>query len=274
MSIQPAMTNKALTTRTLRGFKKSTQGRALQMLTCYDFQTAQLLNETGLDMILVGDSLGNVVLGLDHTIQVTLEHMKIFGAAVKRGAREKFVVIDMPFGTYASVESGVQNGIALFQATGAEALKLEGASDITLKVIKRLVAAGIPVMAHIGLTPQSVHEMGGYYTHGKDTESADRLVKEAKKLHKAGAFSIVLECVYKELATLITNEVEIPTIGIGSGNETDGQVLVINDLLKMGAATPPKFCTPVADLYQLKKELINQYLASHVARPQTSAPLS
>ena len=272
MSIQPSKKLKSMTTRNLRSFKKKDHARSLQMLTCYDFQTAQLLSETTIDMILVGDSLGNVILGLDHTIQVELSHMKIFGAAVKRGAREKFVVIDMPFGTYSTLDSGVKNGIALFQATGAEALKLEGASEVTLKVIKRLVDTGIPVMGHIGLTPQSVHELGGYYTHGKDTQSAERLVKEAKKLQKAGAFSLVLECVSSELSTHITEELTIPTIGIGAGEGTDGQVLVINDLLKMGAAVPPKFCTPIADFYKLKKELIQNYLDT---RPtQESAPLS
>lgn len=273
MSVQPTQKTKSLTTRNLRGFKLREQGRALQMLTCYDFQTAQMLSETSIDMLLVGDSLGNVVLGLDHTVGVSLEHMKIFGAAVKRGAKNKFVVVDMPFGTYATLETGVKNAIELFQSTGAEALKLEGASEVVLKVIKRLVDAGIPVMGHIGLTPQSVHEMGGYFTHGKDSDSAERLIKEAKKLQKAGAFSIVLECVTKELATHITEELNIPTIGIGSGSETDGQVLVINDLLKMGPATPPKFCTPIADFYKLKMELITTYLNSK-SSDQKEAPLS
>ncbi len=273
MSVQPTVKVKQLTTRSLRTFKKTEQGRALQMLTCYDFQTAQMLSETSIDMLLVGDSLGNVVLGLEHTVGVELDHMKIFGGAVKRGAKNKFVVIDMPFGTYATVESGIQNAIALFQATGAEALKLEGAGEVTLKVIKRLVETGIPVMGHIGLTPQSVHELGGYYTHGKDSHSAERLVKEAKKLQKAGVFSLVLECVSKELATHITEELSIPTIGIGSGSETDGQVLVINDLLKMGPNTPPKFCTPIADFYKLKKELISTYLGQATSS-QSDAPLS
>lgn len=273
MSVRPNQKIKQLTTRNLRSFKKSEQGRSLQMLTCYDFQTAQMLSETSVDMLLVGDSLGNVVLGLEHTVGVELHHMKIFGAAVKRGAKNKFVVVDMPFGTYATVETGVQNAIALFQASGAEALKLEGAGETTLKVIKRLVETGIPVMGHIGLTPQSVHELGGYYTHGKDSDSAERLIKEAKKLQKAGAFSLVLECVSKELATHITEELEIPTIGIGSGSETDGQVLVINDLLKMGPATPPKFCTPIADFFKLKKELITAYLGKNTTE-QSEAPLS
>ncbi len=273
MSVQPSQKSKSLTTRSLRGFKLREQGRPLQMLTCYDYQTAQMLSETSIDMLLVGDSLGNVMLGLDHTVGVKLSHMKIFGAAVKRGAKNKFVVVDMPFGTYSTVDSGVKNAIKLFQATGAEALKLEGAGETTLKIIKRLVETGIPVMGHIGLTPQSVHELGGYYTHGKDTDSAEKLIKEAKKLQKAGAFSLVLECVTKELATHITEELTIPTIGIGSGNETDGQVLVINDLLKMGPNTPPKFCSPVADFFKLKKELISNYL-DKARSSQEEAPLS
>ena len=230
------------------------------MLTCYDYQTAAMLNETKLDLILVGDSLGNVVLGYDHTISVDIQTMSLFCGAVKRGAPNKFVIGDMPFGTYATMESGLQNAIKLFQESGIEAIKIEGAFPYQLELIERLTQVGIPVMGHIGLTPQSVHEQGGYYTHGKDQASKSKLVKEALALEEAGAFCVVLECVEENVAKEITKKLKIPTIGIGSGLDTDGQVLVINDLLKMGPNTPPKFCKPIADLFQTKKQLIEQYL--------------
>lgn len=251
---------KKLTTRTLRHYKKNEQNRALQMLTCYDFQTAQMLNETELDLILVGDSLGNVVLGFETTIEVTIDMMTLFSAAVKRGAPDKFVIADLPFGSYSSLKTGLDNSIKLFQKTNVEALKLEGAYPHELRLIERLTQIGIPVMGHIGLTPQSVHELGGYYTHGKDEISKHKLINEAKALESAGCFSIVLECVEEKLATEITKEVKIPTIGIGSGNNTDGQVLVINDLLHMGKNDPPKFCTPIANHYEEKRKLIEKYL--------------
>ena len=211
-------------------------------------------------MILVGDSLGNVMLGYDTTVEVSLTEMEIFGSAVRRGAPNKFLIVDMPFGSYSTVTQGVHSATKLFQKTRAEALKLEGAFPYQIKLIERLTQTGIPVMGHIGLTPQSVHQLGGYFTHGKNETSADRLMKEAKALEAAGAFSIVLEMVEENVATEISKALSIPTIGIGSGKKTDGQVLVINDLLKMGPKTPPKFCTPVADLFETKKELITKYL--------------
>lgn len=243
----------------LRDIRKSKQ-KDLQVLTCYDFQTAQILNQTDLDMILVGDSLGNVILGYDTTIEVSLTEMEIFASAVRRGAPDKFLIVDMPFGSYSTIAQGIRSATTLFQKTRAEAVKLEGAFPYQLKLIERLTQTGIPVMGHIGLTPQSVHQLGGYYTHGKNESSADRLMKEAKALEAAGVFSLVLEMVEENVATEISKAISIPTIGIGSGKKTDGQVLVINDLLKLGPNMPPKFCTPVADLYETKKNLINQYL--------------
>lgn len=251
---------KLLDTRKIRASKKKNGTKGLQVLTCYDFQTAQLLNETSLDMILVGDSVGNVVLGYDHTIAVELDAMILFSKAVKKGAPETFVIADLPFGTYASLESGLQNAIKLFQQSGVEAIKLEGAYPFQCELIERLTQIGIPVMGHIGLTPQSVHEQGGYYTHGKDKASQSRLMKEALALEKAGCFSIVLEFVEENLATEITAELKIPTIGIGSGKNTDGQVLVINDLLHIGKKDPPKFCKPIGNVYEFKKQLIEKYL--------------
>jgi 3-methyl-2-oxobutanoate hydroxymethyltransferase len=186
--------------------------------------------------------------------------MILFSKAVKKGAPDKFVIADMPFGTYATLESGVKNAVELFQKSSAEAIKLEGAFPFELELITRLTQIGIPVMGHIGLTPQSVHEQGGYYTHGKDNSSQTKLINEALALEEAGCFSIVLECVEEKLAEKITKKLSIPTIGIGSGKNTDGQVLVINDLLHMGKNPPPKFCNPIASFYQTKKKLINEYL--------------
>jgi len=253
---------KILNTRKIRGHKLSTEKTPLLMLTCYDYQTACLLDETELDLILVGDSLGNVILGYENTIKVSLQEMIIFSAAVKRGAKNKFVVADLPFGTYSTFDAGIKNATKLFQRSAAEAIKLEGAFDHQLKIIKCLTQTGIPVMGHIGLTPQSVHEMGGYYTHGKNQESANNLKQQALSLQEAGAFAIVLECVKEAVATEITQLLHIPTIGIGSGDKTDGQVLVINDLLKMGQERPPSFVQPISDLYTLKKSLISDYIHS------------
>ena len=249
-----------LNTRMIRNTKKAINSKTLQMLTCYDYQTAQMLNETSIDLILVGDSVGNVVLGYETTIPVDISTMTLFSSAVKRGAPNKFVIADLPFGSYASMEIGLKNSIELFQKSGVEALKLEGAFPFQLELIERLTQIGIPVMGHIGLTPQSVHEQGGYYTHGKDEHSQAKLLKEAKALEDAGCFCLVLECVEESQAEKITKELKIPTIGIGSGRNTDGQVLVINDLLHMGKNEPPKFCKPVFNLFEKKKELIEQYL--------------
>jgi 3-methyl-2-oxobutanoate hydroxymethyltransferase len=257
---QTLKNNSKLNTRQIRSYKKSTNERDLQMLTCYDYQTAQLLDETTLDLILIGDSLGNVVLGYDYTIEVSVETMILFSKAVKKGAPHKFVIADLPFGSYASMELGLANAIRLFQQSGVEALKLEGAYPYELQLIERLTQIGIPVMGHIGLTPQSVHEQGGYFTHGKDERSQKKLIKEALDLEAAGCFSIVLEFVEENLAKKITENLKIPTIGIGSGAHTDGQVLVINDLLHLGKNDPPKFCKPIANLYETKKQLINEYL--------------
>lgn len=243
----------------LRDIRKAKAGK-LQMLTCYDFQTATLMNELDLDLILVGDSVGNVMLGYETTVEVTIEEMEIFGKAVRRGAPDKFLILDMPFGSYSTIAQGIHCGTRLFKNTKAEALKLEGAFPYQLKLIERLTQTGIPVMGHIGLTPQSVHQLGGYFTHGKNETDAERLMKEAKALEAAGCFSIVLEMVEESVASEITRTLSIPTIGIGAGKNTDGQVLVINDLLKMGPKTPPKFCPPIANFYETKKQLLSQYL--------------
>ncbi len=261
---------KVLTTREIRK-RKLVAGNPLHMLTCYDYQSAQMLSATSIDMILVGDSVGNVVLGYDTTVQVTVDDMKTFGRAVRRGARNKFLVVDLPFGATATFDAGIKNAVELFQSTEAQALKVEGASDHIVAIVRRLVETGVAVMGHIGLTPQSVHELGGYYTHGKTNESAHRLLEEAIKLEQAGAFAIVLECVDSETTAMISQKLRIPTIGIGSGEQADGQVLVLNDLLGLGADQAPKFVQPVANLFATKLKLVEDYLEQARTRHKTHA---
>ena len=246
---------KKYTTHTL---KKQKGKSIIKMLTCYDFQTATLLNESAVDLILVGDSLGNVILGHPTTIPVTLSNMILFGSAVKRGAPNKFTIADMPFGTYASEQEGIQNGIRLFQETQCEAIKMEGAGKTLLSITRKLTNNGVPVMGHIGLTPQSIHEIGGFFTQGKNSKSMARLTDEAFALEENGAFAIVLECVSPSLSAQITSKIKIPTIGIGSGQKTDGQVLVINDILHLGKEKPPSFCEPLVNLFEIKKEIIQK----------------
>jgi 3-methyl-2-oxobutanoate hydroxymethyltransferase len=247
------------TIRFLKKFKAHKDQRYLNMLTCYDYQTAQLLNDSEVDMILVGDSLGNVILGYDHTVSVSLEEMIIFGKAVRKGAPDKFVILDMPFGTYSTFNSAIKNSIKAFQSTGVNALKMEGSFESLNLVIQRLAEIGIPVMGHIGLTPQSVHHQGGYYTHGKMNEEKIILKDQSVKLIKSGIFSLVLECIEENLAQEITRQSSVPTIGIGSGPSVDGQVLVINDLFHLGPNTPPKFCEPILNIHQMKKEGLKNY---------------
>jgi 3-methyl-2-oxobutanoate hydroxymethyltransferase len=186
--------------------------------------------------------------------------MITFASAVKRGAPNTFTVAALPFGSYATTQMAVENAVTLSRKSKAEALKLEGGSNFKCEIIKRLTDNGIAVMGHLGLTPQSVHEQGGYYTHGKNSKSYQEILTQAKNLEAAGCFAIVLECVTKDLAKEVTQSLSVPTIGIGSGQDVDGQVLVINDLLKLGPDMPPSFCMPVTDLYQYKKELIESYL--------------
>lgn len=231
----------------------------INMLTCYDFQTAQILDKSAVDIILVGDSVGNVILGYETTIEVSLDEMKIFCAAVKRGAPNKFVVGDLPFGSYATYEDAINNAIDLFKSSKVEAIKLEGASETNFKIIKRLTEIGIPVMGHIGLMPQSVHSQGGYYKHGKTSHEKNKLMQEAIALEDAGCFAVVLECVESDASKVITEKLTIPTIGIGSGPFCQGQVLVLNDLLGM-TPNAPNFVKPLANFYLEKSKIIDSYL--------------
>jgi 3-methyl-2-oxobutanoate hydroxymethyltransferase len=237
------------TLRTLHSMK----GRErIAMLTAYDVVTARCLDEAGVDILLVGDSLGNVIYGFETTLPVTLEMLLAHTGAVVRGSHRSLVVADLPFLTYqVSEEEAVRNAGRCLAEAGAQAVKVEGAHFEICETIRRLTQAGIPVMGHIGLTPQSVHQMGGYYTHGKTETDADRLQREAKALEEAGCFAIVLECVTEEVARRITQAVGCLTIGIGSGSVCDGEVLVINDVLGFSPGKSPKFARPRLDLKTL-----------------------
>jgi 3-methyl-2-oxobutanoate hydroxymethyltransferase len=230
------------------------------MLTAYDYPSAKQAEEGGVDIILVGDSLGMVVLGYDSTIPVTLEDMIHHTKAVKRGAKDTFIVVDMPFLTYhLSIKDTLINAGRIIQQTGAHAVKIEGADDV-LEKIAALTNAGIPVCAHLGLTPQSVGVLGGYKVQGKDREAARKLLEDAKKCEKAGAFALVLECVPKQLAQEIAKTITIPVIGIGAGLDVDGQVLVYHDILGYGVSRVPKFVKQYISLNPFINESIQAYV--------------
>ncbi|MDM5229418.1 3-methyl-2-oxobutanoate hydroxymethyltransferase [Cytobacillus sp. NJ13] len=231
------------------------------MLTAYDFPAAKQAENANVDMILVGDSLGMVVLGYDSTVPVTMEDMIHHGKAVKRGAKNTFIVIDMPFMSYhLSAKDTLINGARLIQETGAHAVKLEGGDEVA-KHIGALTKAGIPVVAHLGLTPQSVGVLGGYKVQGKNAEAARKLIDDARECERAGAFALVLECVPKQLAKQITEELTIPVIGIGAGKDTDGQVLVYHDVLGYGVERVPKFVKQ----YENLNPIIGDSLAAYSA---------
>ena len=235
------------------------KGEKITMLTAYDYSTARIVDEVGVPLILVGDSLGMVVLGYETTIPVTIEEMLHHTKAVVRGTKRTMVVGDMPFMTYhLSVEQALQNAARFIQEAGAQAIKLEGGVTVAEKV-RRVVECGIPVMGHIGLTPQSIHQFGGFKIQGKTPEAAIRLLEDAKALEEAGAFSIVLETVPAPLAALITQKVSIPTIGIGAGAGCDGQVQVINDILGSFADFVPKHAKQYAKLTEIMKNAITEY---------------
>jgi 3-methyl-2-oxobutanoate hydroxymethyltransferase len=233
-----------VTTQDVRGWKG--RGRRFAMLTAYDYPTARVLDEVGIPVLLVGDSLAQNVLGYDTTLPVTMEEMLHHTRAVTRATRNALVVADMPFGSYqASIEDGIRNAGRFLKEAGAGAVKLEGAQvELTLA----LTHAGIPVMGHLGLTPQSVHEMGGYRVQGRSVEAARRLVDDAHAIEKAGAFAIVLEGLPAALGADITDAVGVPTIGIGAGSGCDGQVLVLTDLLGLSEGRTPTFAKAYADV--------------------------
>lgn len=244
-------------------FKEAKQtGKKLTMLTAYDYSTAKLMDEAGVNSILVGDSLGNVMLGYEDTLSVTMEDMIHHGAAVSRAAKNALVVIDMPFMSYqTSVYDAVVNAGRLMKEGRAGAVKLEGGREVS-EQIKAITDCGIPVVAHLGLTPQSVNAFGGFKIQGKNEEAAKKIIEDALIVEEAGAFCLVLECVPSKLAGLITEKLSIPTIGIGAGNACDGQVLVYQDMLGMFSDYVPKFVKQFANVGDIMKQAFRDYIES------------
>jgi len=255
---QKADLSKPVTIETIKAKKAS--GQKITMLTAYDFSMARLIDQAGVDMILVGDSLGMVVLGYDSTVPVTMDDMIHHARAVKRGTKRAFIIGDMPFMSYhVSCEQALENAGRFIKEAGCHAVKLEGGENMAER-IKKIVDAGIPVMGHIGLTPQTATALGGYKIQGRDEDSAQRLLDDPIALSEAGAFSIVLECLPSAVAKTITQKVSVPTIGIGAGPHCDGQVLVTNDLLGLFPKFTPKFVKKYADLSPLIQKAFEQYI--------------
>lgn len=242
-------------------FKEAKQkGEKLTMLTAYDYSTAKLIDGAGVNSILVGDSLGNVVLGYEDTISVTMEDMIHHGAAVARGAKNALVIVDMPFMSYqTSVYDAVVNAGRLMKEGRAGAVKLEGGASVCPQ-IKAITEAGIPVMGHLGLTPQSINAFGGHKVQGKTESAAKKILEDARAVEEAGAFGIVLECVPAKLAELVTKNISIPTIGIGAGNVCDGQVLVYQDMLGMFSDFTPKFVRKFANVGEVMTAAFKEYI--------------
>ena len=252
-------TRKKVTTHTFMLLKQ--RHEVISMLTAYDYPTALVMDRSGIDAILVGDSLGMVVLGYTNTLPVTMEDMLHHCKAVARGARYALLIGDMPFMSYqVSVPQAVRNAGRFLQEAGMDAVKLEGGRE-RLDAIRAIVAAGIPVMGHLGLTPQSIHQLGGYHPQGRSASAARRLLEEADLLQEAGCFSIVLESVPGRLAALISQRLSIPTIGIGAGNGCDGQVLVTYDLLGLFERFTPSFVKRYANLYAEMERAFKEYMS-------------
>ena len=241
-------------------FKEAKGNKKLVQVTAYDYNTARLAEEAGIDFILVGDSLGMVMLGYPNTLPVTMEDMIHHGSAVVRGAKDTFVVVDMPFMSYqTSVYDAVVNAGKLMKEGRANAVKLEGGIEVT-EQIKAITAAGIPVVAHIGLTPQSINAFGGHKVQGKTEEAAQKILNDARAIELAGAFAVVLEGIPAKLAGYITKELSIPTIGIGASADCDGQVLVYQDMLGMYSDFTPKFVKKFANIGEVMTAAFRQYI--------------
>jgi 3-methyl-2-oxobutanoate hydroxymethyltransferase len=246
-----------ITTTTL--WDKKAKHEAITVLTAYDYASARLVDEAGIDVILVGDSLAQVVLGYDNTLPVTMEEMLHHTRAARRGTKRALLVADMPYASYhLEAEEALRNATRFVKEAGAEAVKIEGGLK-RAALIERLLDAEIPVMGHIGLTPQSLHTMGGYKVQGKTTAAIEKLVRDARALDEAGVFSIVLEGIPREVAAMITEEVQAPTIGIGAGPDCDGQVLVFHDLIGLSFTPAAKFVRKYADAGALISEAIKSY---------------
>ncbi len=264
MSVVPKGRNGKITVPDLLQRKSRAAGspsnfQKITCLTAYDYPTARLLDEAGVDLILVGDSLGMVVLGHENTLSVTVEEMLHHTRAVRRGTRRALLVADMPYGSYHSdLGESLHNAMRFVKEAGAEAVKVEG-GERRLELISRLTEAEIPVMGHVGLTPQSLNALGGYRVQGKTADAAEQLIRDARAVEAAGAFAVVLEAVPRELAAQITRELRIPTIGIGAGPDCDGQILVVHDLLGLTFVQTPKFARQYANAGAMISKAVHQY---------------
>ena len=244
--------------------KKKRAGQNISMVTCYDHWSAQILNDTDIDCMLVGDSLAMVMHGFESTVHATVDMMALHVAAVRRGAPDKFVVGDMPFLAARKGTAQAMDAVAELMQAGSNAVKIEGAQG-QLDLMAHIVESGVPVMGHLGLTPQSVEAFGGHKVQGKNEGDAARIMRDAKALEDAGCFALVLECVPAALGKAITAELTIPTIGIGAGADTDGQVLVLHDMLGMNASFKPKFLRHYLDGHATLSDAVNRYHADVVA---------
>ncbi len=249
---------RAVTTYRLSEMKQ--RGEKIAMLTSYDYSMAQIVDGAGIDIILVGDSAANVMAGYETTLPITLDMMIYHARSVVRGVKRALVVVDMPFGTYqGNSKIALDSAIRIMKETGADAVKLEGGEEV-LESIQRILAAGIPVMGHLGLTPQSIHKFGTYGVRAKEKAEADKLLHDARLLADAGCFGIVLEKIPAALAELVTKKVPVPVIGIGAGKGTDGQVLVLHDMLGITQGFSPRFLRRYADLHTVMNDAISHYI--------------
>ena len=264
MSVVPSAGNGKITVpsileRKSGGSSQNSSPAKISCLTAYDYPTARLLDEAGVDVLLVGDSLAMVVLGYESTLPVTIEEMLMCTRAMRRGTRRALLVADMPYGSYQDdPKEAVRNAIRFVKEAGAEAVKIEG-GERRMELIARLVDAEIPVMGHIGLTPQSVNAFGGFRVQGKSEEAGEQVLRDARAVEAAGAFSIVLESIPRELGARITSKLKIPTIGIGAGPDCDGQILVIHDMLGLSFGHKPKFARRYADVGEIISHAASEY---------------
>ena len=249
---------RAVTTLRLKEMKD--RGEKISMLTSYDYSMAKIVDKAGVDVILVGDSAANVMAGWETTLPITLDQMIYHASSVVRAVERALVVCDMPFGTYQSdSQAALDSAIRIMKETGADSVKMEGGEEI-LDSVKRILAAGIPVMGHLGLTPQSIHKFGTYSVRAKEEAEAEKLIRDAKLLEEAGCFAIVLEKIPAALAERVSKELSIPTIGIGAGGACDGQVLVVHDMLGINKGFSPRFLRRYADLHTIMTEAISHYV--------------
>ncbi len=250
---------KKVTTHVLGEMKAN--GEKIAMLTAYDYSIAKILDEAEIDVILVGDSASNVMAGYDTTLPITLDNMIYHAASVVRAVKRALVIVDLPFGTYqGNSKEALASSIRIMKETGASAVKLEGGYQV-VESIERILSAGIPVMGHLGLTPQAIHKFGTYVVRAKEEEEARRLMEDAKLLEKTGCFGIVLEKIPAKLAEEVTNAIKIPTIGIGAGPKTDGQVLVLHDMLGLTQEFSPRFLRRYANLHDIIKDSVRNYIS-------------